>query len=741
MTDTMPNTRPETRSQGHTHSQTEQQSEPRSEAQSAATWAKVTPTPPDLFDPGLYINRELSWIEFNRRVLAQAFDPDLPLLERVRFLSIFSNNLDEFFMVRVSGLKEQVKANVSEVPADGLTPNQQLDVIRAGIIPLLSEQRRCFYEEIVPGLRAERIDVLSHAELSPEERATLRRYFEAEVFPVLVPLAVDPGRPFPYISNLSLSLAVLLEDGGSVEGAVNTQRFARIKVPNVLPRIIPVHDIMYRYNEVKVDRLRYVFLEDVISANLDMLFPGFRIVAASAFRITRNTDIDIAEEEASDLLEMIEEGLRQRRFGEVVRMTIVDTMPTVLLKLLVEYLELTPDDVYTVRSPLGMNDLSELANIDVPTLKSAPYVPQRPAALPPEEDLFAVIRRQDILLHHPYDSFLPTLEFFERAAEDPQVLAIKTTLYRTGQNSPIVRALLRAQENGKQVAVLVELKARFDEENNIGWARALESEGVHVVYGLMGLKTHSKISLVVRREPDGVRRYVHLSTGNYNASTARIYTDLGLLTAREDIAADATELFNRLTGFAFNTSYRKLLIAPEHLRGQMSALIERETNHARAGHAARLIFKMNALVDPQMIRLLYEASMAGVQIDLMVRAICCLRPGVPGVSETIRVHALIGRFLEHSRVYVFGNNGEPEIYLGSADLMPRNLDRRVEIVFPVEAHALKTRIMDEVLDIELSDNYKAMVLQSDGTYQPAARAPGSPLVSAQRWFIEHSRDH
>ncbi len=388
-----------------------------------------------------------------------------------------------------------------------------------------------------------------------------------------------------------------------------------------------------------------------------------------------------------------------------------------------------------------MNDLFELANLDLPALKSPPYIPQRPSALPIDEDIYAAIRHQDIMLHHPYDSFLPIIEFFERAAEDPQVLAIKTTLYRTGQNSPIVQALLRAQENNKQVAVLVELKARFDEENNIGWARALEAQGVHVVYGLMGLKTHSKISLVIRKEADGVRRYVHLSTGNYNASTARIYTDVGLLTCREDIAADATELFNRLTGYAFQTHYRKLLVAPEHLRSQMAALIEREINHARAGHPARLIFKMNALVDPAMIRLLYEASMAGVKISLMVRTVCCLRPGIPGLSDNIRVTCLIGRFLEHSRIYYFGNNGSEEVYMGSADLMPRNLDHRVETIFPLESSALKARVIDEVLGIEMADTVKAQELQSDGSYRPVLPASGVQPLSAQRWFMEHSRDH
>ncbi|MHB8625947.1 MAG: polyphosphate kinase 1 [Aggregatilineales bacterium] len=701
----------------------------------------VIPTPDttNWYDPALYINRELSWLEFNQRCLMQSFDPELPLLERVRFLSIFSNNLDEFFMVRVSGLKEQVAAGVTETPADGLTPQQQLTLIREGVLPMLAEQRRCFHELLVPKLAENGIDVvMSYSALTKAEKKALAAYFETEVFPVLTPLAVDPGRPFPHISNLSLSLAVLLRD---TDGS---DRFARIKVPNVLSRVVSVQDAVKRYGSgqsPESDGLRYIFLETLIRAHLDLMFPGMRVVAASAFRITRDTDMDITEEEASDLLETIEEGVRLRRFGQVVRMTIAHDMPDVIREVLVGHLHLQPEDVYQVREPLGMNDLSELANVDVPTLKSPPYIPQRPSTLPVEEDIYTSIRRQDILLHHPYDSFLPVVEFFERAAVDPQVLAIKTTLYRTGQNSPIVHALLKAQEHKKQVAVLVELKARFDEENNIGWARALESEGVHVIYGLMGLKTHSKISMVVRRESDGVHRYVHLSTGNYNAFTARIYTDLGLFTCREDIAADASELFNRLTGYSFNTHYRKLLIAPEHLRSQMTALIEREIGHARAGRMARLIFKMNSLVDPPMIRLLYEASQAGVQIDLMVRSICCLRPGIPGVSDRIRVTCLIGRFLEHSRVFYFQNGDHPEIYLGSADLMQRNLDHRVETVFPIESEPLQQRIVDEVLGIEMADTVKAQMLMPDGTYRPVIPAPGVPPLSAQRWFMEHGRDH
>jgi polyphosphate kinase len=696
----------------------------------------ATQPAPDLHDPALYINRELSWLEFNRRCLNQALDPALPLLERVRFLSIFSNNLDEFFMVRVSGLKEQVVQGVTDTPADGLTPAQQVAEIRTRTLPMMHEQRRVFHTELVPKLAENGIDILRHDQLSGEHQETLRKFFENEVFPVLTPLAVDPGRPFPFISNLSLSLAILMH------GKSGETRFARIKVPTgVLPRLIPVHEILSRYGDPTADaRFRFIFLEDLINANLDVLFPGMTILASSTFRITRDTDMDITEEEASDLLETIEEGVRLRRFGQVVRMTIVDTAPESILSLLTEHLQLSSDDVYMMQAPLGMSDLAELPNIDVPTLKFPPYQPVFPSVLSAEEDIFSVIRKGDILLHHPYESFVPTIEFFEQAASDPQVLAIKTTLYRTGSKSPIVSALLKAQENGKQVAVLVELKARFDEENNIVWARALESQGVHVVYGLMGLKTHSKISLVVRREAEGVRRYVHLGTGNYNAGTARIYTDLALFTCRDDIASDATDLFNRLTGYASNTRYRKLLVAPEHLRPQIAALIEREIAHARARRPTRLIFKMNSLVDPRMIRLLYEASMAGIKIDLLIRGICGLRPGIPGVSENIRVQALIGRFLEHARVYYFLNGGHEEIYLGSADLMPRNLDMRVETVFPIETEALKRRIIDDILATEMADNYKAEWLGSDGNYHPIRAAEGQATLNAQALFMARARE-
>ncbi len=688
----------------------------------------------DLRDPKLYINRELSMLEFNYRVLEEALDPSIPLLERVKFLAIFANNLDEFFMIRVSGLREQVAAGVMETPADGLTPAQQLAAIRKRLLPVLETQYRYLHDEIIPKLRQHKISVVPYQSLPEEHKEALHLFFQNEIFPVLTPLAVDPGRPFPFISNLSLNLAVLLLDHNQ------QQRFARVKVPPALPRLVPVHDIAHRYANLRVGKHKqFVFLEEVIAANLDALFPGGQILEAHPFRVTRNADMEIAEDEAPDLLETIEAGVRQRRFGRVVRLEVQEDMPQHLLDLLRTHLNIERTDIYQLPGPLGLSQLFDLASLDVPALRDAPYIPVIPDVLSREDDIFSVLREQDVMLYHPYDSFLPVIQFFRQAAHDPKVLAIKTTLYRVGSNSPIVSALLEAQENGKQVAVLVELKARFDEENNIVWARTLEAQGVHVVYGLLGLKTHCKVALVVRREDDGLRRYVHLSTGNYNATTARIYTDIGLLTSRPDIGADASELFNRLTGYAPDATYRKLLVAPEHLREQFARLICREIDHARAGREAHMILKMNALVDARLIRLLYEASMANVKVDLLVRGICCLRPGIKGVSENIRVTSVVGRFLEHPRIYYFANGGTPEIYMGSADLMPRNLDRRVETVFPVEDEQIKARLLNEVLRISMMDNVKARELQPDGTYKRLAPRDGEAPLDSQTWFMERAR--
>lgn len=690
--------------------------------------------PVDLRDPRLYINRELSMLEFNYRVLEEALDDSLPLLERVKFLAIFANNLDEFFMIRVSGLREQVAAGVVETPADGLTPAQQLAAIRKRLLPMLELQYGCFWDDIVPKLNKHNLFIANYADLPEDRREALQLFFENEIFPVLTPLAVDPGRPFPHISNLSLNLAVLMEDENQ------QQRFARVKVPQPLPRIVPVHEMVQKYIGKRMSKRKvFVFLEEIIAANLEKLFPGMRILEAHPFRVTRNADMEIEEDEASDLLETIEAGVRQRRFGRVVRLDVQKNMPPFLLDWLKGYLNIERSDIYKLNGPLNMAQLFELADVDIPELKFAPFVPQRPAVFSQGENIFTLLRRQDVLLHHPYDSFMPVIEFIRAAAHDPLVLAIKVTLYRVGINSPIVNALLEAQENGKQVAVLVELKARFDEENNIVWARKLEAQGVHVVYGLLGLKTHCKVALVIRKEDDGLRRYIHLSTGNYNATTARIYTDIGLLTSHGDLGTDASELFNRLTGYAPAAVYDRLLVAPEYLRDQFDALIKREIKHAQAGRDAHLIFKMNALVDAKLIRRLYEASMAGVKVDLLVRGICCLRPGVPGVSENIRVTSIVGRFLEHSRIYYFANGGAEEIYMGSADLMPRNLDRRVETIFPVDSAEIKARIVEEILSIQMSDNLKTRELQPDGSYKRLRPKDGAEPLNCQTWAMERAR--
>jgi polyphosphate kinase len=677
----------------------------------------------DLKDPALYLNRELSWLEFNRRVLDEAFDRRHPLLERAKFLAIFSTNLDEFFMIRVSGLKDQLAAGVTAPLADGLTPAQTLAAIRERVLPMLRDQRHYFYGEIQPELAAAGMDLCHFGQLTQEERDWLRGYFVDDVLPVVTPLAFDPGRPFPHISNLSLNLAVL------VRGPAGDERFARIKVPTTLPRLVPV-----------VAEHKWVWLEEVIGANLGLLFPGYEVLESYSFQVIRDADMEIQEDEAPDLLETIEESLRLRQFGPVVRLSVDHEMPASMVQLLMENLEVQAEDVYPLQPPIGMGSLWTIAGLNRPDLRDAPFVPSVPPPvrdLKSTEDIFAAIRKGEILLHHPYDSFKPVLDFVQAAANDPHVLAIKQTLYRVGRNAPVVRSLLEAQRNGKQVAVLVELKARFDEESNIGWAKALEAAGVHVVYGLVGLKTHSKITLVVRKEDGGLRRYLHLATGNYNSVTAGIYTDCGLLTCDPEMGADATELFNTLTGYSTQRSYRNLLVAPGSMRERIEGLIEREIEHARAGRPGQLIFKMNSLVDDRLIRKLYEASLAGVQVDMIIRGICCLRPGLPGVSENIRVTSIVGRFLEHSRIYYFGNGGSPEVYLGSADLMPRNLDRRVEIVFPVKDPVLRGYLRDAVLAVELANNTRARELMPDGSYVCRDPQPGEPEVDSQAWLLAH----
>jgi polyphosphate kinase len=692
------------------------------------------PPPPDLDDPRFYLNRELSSLEFFRRVLEEAQDENSPLLERVKFLAIVGSLLDEFFMVRVAGLKQQIAAGVVEFSPDGLTPAEQLAAIRKSVNKLMRDARDCWRGNLRPKLNEQGIHVLEYGELTDKQIANARKYFDEVVFPVLTPLAHDPGRPFPHISNLSLNLAVLIRDPAGEE------RFARVKVPGSLPRLLPLKKSS---GGVKKDGTvphnhYFVWLEQVMAAHLDALFPGMEILAVHPFHVIRDADIMIQELEAYDLLETMEQSVRRRRFGSVVRVAMNEEMPADLRDILIENLEVDRQDVYTVEGPLGVSDLMSLTSVDRYDLKDSPLLPALPPALGDDGNIFTTIRRGEVLLHHPYDSFTPVVEFLQAAARDPDVLAIKQTLYRVGRNSPVVEALLEAVENDKQVAVLVELKARFDEESNIGWARRLEAEGVHVVYGLLGLKTHSKIALVVRKEGEGLRRYVHLSTGNYNALTAQVYTDLGLFTSDDEIGADATDLFNYLTGYSAKKDYRKLLIAPINLRSKLEALIRREMEHQQRGEQGHLIFKVNAVVDRHMIKLLYQASQAGVKIELVARGVCCLRPGVPGVSDNITVHSVVGRFLEHSRIYYFRNGGQEEIYLGSADLMTRNLDRRVEILFPVENARLIRHLRDEVLAAYLADNVKARRLLPDGAYERLRPAPDQPAVNSQTWFLHRA---
>jgi polyphosphate kinase len=684
------------------------------------------PAPSLALTPQLYINRELSWLEFNSRVLHEAFDVRNPLLERLKFAAIFSTNLDEFYMVRVAGLRRQLAANVTVTAPDGLSPQEQLDAIAVRVRELLAQQQRLLHEQLLPELAERGVRLVPLEELTASEWVRLDEYFEQQVYPVLTPLAVDPGHPFPYISNLSLSLAVEIRDPVTLE-----DHFARVKVPRSLPRWVKFG----RTNQ-------FVPLEQLIGINLRALFPGMEVLDWYAFRITRNSDIELLHsEEPDDLLETIEEQVFLRRFGEVVRLEVQTGTPPSMRTLLIEELRddrlppnatLTEADVHEMGPLLELGDLRELAQLEIPELRDPPLVPITPPRLRGVNGgIFDVIRQSDVLVHHPFDSFQTTVEeFIERAAKDDDVLAIKLTLYRTSGDTPIVRALTEAAESGKQVVVLVELKARFDEANNITWARQLESAGVHVVYGMMDLKTHTKTCLVVRREADGIRRYVHVGSGNYNSKTARQYTDLGLFTSNPEIGADLSDLFNFLTGFSRQRHYRKLIIAPGDMRERFLALIERERTHAREGRAARMIVKMNALADPAMVAALYAASQAGVEIDLIVRGICCLRPGIAGVSDTIRVTSIVGRFLEHSRLWYFRNDGNEEYYLGSADWMPRNFERRVEAVTPVEDELLHERLR-MLLETYLRDNRNAWVLGPDGCYTQL-RAGDAPEIATQR---------
>ncbi|HEU4511019.1 MAG TPA: polyphosphate kinase 1 [Pyrinomonadaceae bacterium] len=677
----------------------------------------------------LFFNRELSLLEFHGRVLEEALDARNPLLERLMFLTIFSSNLDEFFMIRVSALKEELNdSNV--VSPDGLSPAAQLAKTRERVLALVKEQARCLREEIIPQLKETGISLVSYKSLSSHEKENLDDYFMKKVFPILTPLAVDPSHPFPYISPLSVNIGLMVHAPHDVQLRGRRKqvesRFVRIKVPSVVPRLV----------QVGTSGARFVLLEEIIEANIQSLFPGMRPGPCHMFRVTRDADIEIREEEAEDLLSLIQEELRRRRFGTPVRLEVSPDMPPDMIEYLTSSLGLDADDVYVFDGPLHIQDLADLYDQDRPDLKYPPFTPTVPEWYEDSGSIFEVIREGDRLLHHPYDSYECVTGFINQAVEDPDVVAIKICLYRTGPDSPIPPALIRAAEQGKQVTALIELKARFDEEHNIEWARKLDEAGVHVVYGIIGLKTHGKLTLVIRREGEELRRYVHIASGNYNPTTSCIYTDLGLFTADDTIGRDATELFNYLTGFSEQTDYRKLMVAPIDLRQKLNALFDREVEHKRAGKPARIIAKFNRLADLQIIEKLYEVSQAGVQVDLIVRGICMLRPGIPGLSENIRVRSVVGRFLEHSRVFWFSNGGDDEVYIGSADWMSRNLKHRIEVVTPVTTPKLKRYLRDVLLDAYLSDNTKARELQPDGRYMPIDRG-GEPFNS-QEYFIGRS---
>ncbi len=683
-----------------------------------------------LDDPSLYFSRELSWLQFNDRVLEEALDTANPLLERLKFVAIYDTNLDEFFMIRVAAIKQQIDASVQRRSDDGRTPPEHLRAISERLRVSLARKTRLLNDDLLPALAQEGIKIVPVGDLDEERQSQLERVFDDRVFPVLTPLAVDSGHPFPYISNLSLSLAVELEEVTS-EGV--RLHFARVKIPPTLPRLVAVEG-------VPEDERWFVSLEDVIARHLDALFPGMAVRESYLFRVTRDADLDLQEDEADDLLRAIESEIQRRRFGEPVRLEIERGMPEYMRDLLLEALSLSMVDCYEIEGLQGTSDLMTLVGLpDRDRLHEPPFMPAIPKRLIGVTDMFAAIREGDILLHHPYESFDPVVQFIAQAAGDERVFAIKQTLYRTsGKNSPIVRALLAAAENEKQVAVIIELKARFDEEDNIEWARRLERAGAHVVYGFAGLKAHAKATLVVREDEDGIRRYMHFGTGNYNEKTARLYTDLSLFTCRPELGSDVSQLFNALTGFSKVTDYEDLLVAPVNMRRELTALIERETEHARAGRPSGIRAKLNAVSDAEIVRALYRASQAGVPIDLLVRGMCVVRPGVPGVSESIRVRSIIGRFLEHSRICVFENGGDREIYIGSADWMARNLDRRVETMIPVLDPLLAETIYGEILAVMLADNVKSRELRSDGTYR-RLRPGGTLPVNAQRVFLLQSQ--
>lgn len=685
----------------------------------------------------LYINRDLSWVEFNKRVLEEALDKEIPLLERVKFLSIFCTNLDEFYMIRVSGLMEQLAAGVSNTGIDGLTPYEALNQIRVKVSELVKIHMNCYLNDVLPKLKENGIEIINFKELDEEEKILLRQYYIKEIYPTLTPLAFDPGRPFPHISNLSLNLGVRIEKPNG------ERHFARVKVPKNLPRFINLNKIKEKYNSgiIEKGKIRLTYLEQVIQENLDMLFPKMHIIDSYLFRVTRDTDIEIQEDEADDLLKVIEENIRQRKFGAVIRLEIENELPYQILNLLKKNLDISDTEIEVLNGPLALGDLFLLYELPFQNLKFKPFSPVIPKVLEETEDIFSCIKKNDILLSHPYHSFLPVVEFIKAASEDPDVLTIKQTLYRVGSNSPIVESLIEAAENGKQVAVLVELKARFDEENNIQWARRLERVGVHVVYGLVGLKTHCKVTLVIRKELGGLRRYMHLATGNYNVSTARQYTDLGLFTCDDDIADDVNELFNYLTGYSEQDTYKELLVAPINMRKKLIEFVEKEIeSHKKYGNGY-IIIKVNSITDPQMIQTLYRASCEGVKIDLLVRGICMLKPGIKNVSENIRVISIVGRFLEHSRIFYFYDNGDPKIYTGSADLMERNINRRVEVIFPIKSKVIGNFIYHNILKLQLNDNVNARILDNLGNYSIIQRNNNDEIVDSQDIQIRTATSH
>jgi polyphosphate kinase len=687
-------------------------------------------------NPAYFENRELSWLKFDGRVLNEARDKNIPLLERLKFISITSSNLDEFYMVRVASLKDMVHADYRKKDIAGMTATEQLDAINRHTRELVELQYNTYNRSLVPLLKTNHISVIdAFEELNEEQSGFVDRYFEESVYPVLTPMAVDASRPFPLIRNKTLNIAAFLtrkknQHRHSDKDKKDAMEFATVQVPGVLPRLVQIPGD-------SEGEQTFILLEQIIEKNIHKLFLNYDVICASPYRIMRNADLTIDEDEAADLLKEIQKQLKMRQWGEVIRLEVEADIDKRLLRFLKDELKVAEQDIFKIQGPLDLTFLSKLYGLPgCDHLRYAPYTPQRVPQIVPGENIFDAIRKGDILLHHPYQSFDPVVDFIRQAAVDPDVLAIKQTLYRVSGNSPIIASLALAAENGKQVSVLVELKARFDEENNIVWAKKLEKAGCHVIYGLVGLKTHSKIALVVRREEDGIRRYVHLGTGNYNDSTAKLYTDCGIFTCQENIGEDATAVFNMLSGYSEPLSWNELAVAPLWLRSKFIKLIERETNHAKAGKPAQIVAKMNSLCDEGIISALYAASAAGVEIQLIVRGICCLKVGIPGVSENIHVRSIVGNFLEHSRIFCFLNNGEEEIYMGSADWMPRNLDRRVEILFPVLDEGLKKQVK-HILDVELADNTKAHILQSDGNYEKIDKR-GKQLVDSQKQFCEEA---